>query len=47
MANEPGFLQSVIGKIGEFFLWLKEKMEDDQVRRDTLLNLGLNPAKDV
>ena len=47
MANEPGFLQSVIGKIGEFFLWLKEKMEDDQVRRDTLLNLGLNPDKDV
>ncbi len=47
MANEPGFLQSAIGKIGEFFLWLKEKMEDDQVRRDTLLNLGLNPDKDV
>ena len=47
MANEPGFLQSAIGKIGEFFLWLKEKMEDDQVRRDTLLDLGLNPDKDV
>jgi Family of unknown function (DUF6603) len=47
MANEPGFLQSVIGKIGEFFLWLKEKMQDDQVRRDTLLNLGLDPDKEV
>ena len=47
MANEPGFLQSIIGKIGEFFLWLKEKMQDDQVRRDTLLDLGLDPDKDV
>ncbi len=45
--DNPGFLQSAIGKIGEFFQWLKEKMEDDQVRRDTLLNLGLNPDTDA
>ena len=45
--DNPGFLQSVVGKIGEFFQWLKEKMEDDQVRRDTLLDLGLNPDKEA
>ncbi len=45
--DDPGFLQSAIGKIGEFFLWLKEKMEDEQVRRDTLLDLGLNPDTDA
>ena len=45
--NEPGFLQSAVGKIGEFFQWLKDKMEDDQVRRETLLDLGLNPDKDA
>jgi hypothetical protein len=45
--EEPGFLQSVIGKIGEFFLWLKEKMQDEQVRRSTLLDLGLDPDKEV
>lgn len=47
MDENSGFLQSVVGKIGEFFLWLKEKMQDDQVRRDTLLDLGLNPDKEV
>jgi len=45
--DNQGFLQSVVGKIGEFLKWLKEEMEDDQVRRDTLLDLGLNPDKDV
>jgi hypothetical protein len=45
--DNQGFLQSAIGKIGEFFKWLKEKMEDDQVRRETLLNLGLNPDTDA
>ncbi len=45
--DNPGFLQSAVGKIGEFFQWLKEKMEDDQVRRDTLIDLGLDPDKDA
>jgi hypothetical protein len=47
MDEKPGFLQSVVGEIGKFFLWLKEKMTDDQVRRDTLLDLGLDPDKEV
>lgn len=45
--DEPGFLQSAIGEIGEFFIYIKEKMQDKQVRRDTLLDLGLDPDKDV
>jgi hypothetical protein len=28
--DNQGFLQSAVGKIGEFFQWLKEKMEDDR-----------------
>ena len=47
MADQPGFLQSAIGEIGDFFLWLKEKLQDDQVRRETLLDLGLDPDKEV
>ena len=47
MDNQPGFLQSAIGEIGDFFLWLKEKMQDEQVRRNTLLDLGLDPEKEV
>src|SRR5919107_1122866 len=47
MANQPGFLQSVIGEIGDFFKWLKEKMADKEVRRATLLDLGLDPNKEV
>lgn len=45
--DNQSFLQSAVGKIGEFFQWLKEKMEDDQVRRDTLLDLGLDPDTDA
>jgi hypothetical protein len=44
---EQGFLQSAVGKIGDFFSWLKEKMQDEQVRRSTLLDLGLDPDKEV
>ena len=47
MPDQPGFLQNVIGEIGDFFLWLKEKLGDDQVRRETLLDLGLDPDKEV
>jgi hypothetical protein len=45
--DDQGFLQSAVGKIGEFFSWLKEKMQDEQVRRSTLLDLGLDPDKEV
>ena len=45
--DNQSFIQSAVGKIGEFFQWLKEKMEDDQVRRDTLVDLGLNPDTDA
>lgn len=45
--DDQGFLQSAIGKTGDFFSWLKEKMQDDQVRRSTLLDLGLDPEKEV
>ncbi|QGY44857.1 hypothetical protein GM418_14625 [Maribellus comscasis] len=45
--DNQGFLQSAVGKIGEFVEWLKEKMEDEQVRRDTLLDLGLDPDTDT
>ena len=45
--DDPGFVQSVIGKIGEFLIWLKEKMQDEKVRRDTLLDIGLDPNKEV
>lgn len=47
MDKQPGFLQSVIGEIGDFFKWLKEKMADEEVRRHTLLDLGLDPDKEV
>ncbi len=45
--DDQGFLQSAVGKIGDFFSWLKEKMQDEQVRRSTLLDLGLDPDKEV
>lgn len=47
MDKQPGFLQSVIGEIGDYFKWLKEKMADKEVRRHTLLDLGLDPDKEV
>lgn len=47
MEEEPGILQSALGKIIDFILWLKEKMEDEKVRRDVLLDLGLDPDTDV
>jgi hypothetical protein len=47
MDETPNFLQSIIGEIGEFFLALKKKMSDKEVRRDTLLDIGLDPDKEV
>jgi hypothetical protein len=47
MANQPGFLQSAIGEIGDFFSWLKKTFQDKEVKRQTLLDLGLDPDKDV
>ncbi len=47
MDEKPNFLQSLIGEIGELFLELKKKMSDKEVRRDTLMDLGLDPDKEV
>src|SRR5690349_16004783 len=47
MANQPGLLQNAMGELGDFFAWLKETFQDGQVKRETLMDLGLDPDKDV
>jgi hypothetical protein len=44
--NQNGLLKSAIGSIGDFFSWIKKSLQDDEVRRATLLDLGLDPDEE-
>lgn len=44
--NQTGFIQDSIGKLGDFFSWISETLQDPSVRRSTLINLGLDPDKE-
>ena len=36
-------LQGVVGRIGEFYEWLADRLNDDAARAEVLIDLGLPP----
>lgn len=45
-STENGLLQNAMGELGDFFSWIQKALQDEQVRRTTLLSLGLDPDAD-
>jgi hypothetical protein len=42
--SAENFLQSVVGKVGEFYEWLADRLNDDAARAEVLIDLGLPPT---
>jgi hypothetical protein len=38
------FTQPIVGKIGDFYAWLADRLSDDAARSEVLIDLGLPPA---
>jgi len=41
--SADNFLQGIVGRIGEFYEWLADRMNDDAARAEVLVDLGLAP----
>lgn len=41
--SAENFLQTVVGKVGEFYEWLADRLNDDAARAEVLIDLGLPP----
>ena len=41
------FLQGAVGKVGEFYEWLADRLNDDAARAEVLIDLGLPPTLTV
>lgn len=46
MADQKGFIQNVIGDLGDLISWTIEKMQNTAFRESVLLDLGLDPNDD-
>ena len=46
MADQKGFMQKVIGSIGNLISWTIEKMQNTAFRDSVLLDLGLDPSEE-
>ena len=42
--SADNFLQGAVGKIGEFYEWLADRLNDDAARAEVLVDLGLPPT---
>ena len=42
--SADNFLQGVVGRIGEFYEWLADRLNDDAARAEVLVDLGLPPT---
>jgi len=42
--SAENFLQGVVGKIGEFYEWIADRLNDDAARAEVLIDLGLPPT---
>ena len=42
--SAENFLQGVVGKIGEFYEWVADRLNDDAARAEVLVDLGLPPT---
>ena len=42
--SADNFLQGIVGKIGEFYEWLADRLNDDAARAEVLVDLGLPPT---
>jgi uncharacterized protein DUF6603 len=41
--SAENFLQGIVGRIGEFYEWLADRLNDDAARAEVLIDLGLPP----
>jgi len=41
--SAENILQTVVGKVGEFYEWLADRLNDDAARAEVLIDLGLPP----
>ena len=42
--SAENILQTVVGKVGEFYEWLADRLNDDAARAEVLIDLGLPPT---
>ena len=42
--SADNFLQGVVGKVGEFYEWIADRLNDDAARAEVLIDLGLPPT---
>ena len=42
--SADNFLQGIVGKVGEFYEWLADRLNDDAARAEVLIDLGLPPT---
>jgi len=42
--SADNFLQGVVGKVGEFYEWIADRLNDDAARAEVLVDLGLPPT---
>ena len=42
--SAENFLQGIVGKIGEFYEWIADRLNDDAARAEVLIDLGLPPT---
>ncbi|MEP7304355.1 MAG: DUF6603 domain-containing protein [Acidobacteriota bacterium] len=42
--SAENFLQGVVGKVGEFYEWIADRLNDDAARAEVLIDLGLPPT---